>query len=503
MRREQTQGHVNPDTTGSTTSEAPPERRAGPQTAFAHAAVGMAETSLEGLFLHVNEAFCAMTGYTRDELLGTDFRRVTHPGDLPEQLARIERMLSGAIPGFVMDKRCVTKGGEVVHVQSGFALERDAAGTPQRIILLVQQVSDRRRAEAALRESELRFRLAFDHAPIGMALVAPDGRILKVNKPLCELLGYQEREMLNLTYQVITHPEDLDADNDLVRRVLKGELERYTMEKRYFHKRGHIVWILLHVSIVRDERDEPLYFVAQIKDITDVKRAEIERERLLAEVTTARARLQELSGRLVHVQEKERHTIARELHDEVGQMLTGLKLMLETGARPGATVDLTQAQALAEQLLERVRDLSLRLRPPMLDDLGLVPTLLWHFEHYRAQTGIEVQFHHRGVVARLPAETEITAFRLIQEALTNVARHAGVRDVTVELWSEEHRLRLRVEDQGRGFDPAALAGPSIGLTGMRERAALAGGVLTMESRPHGGTRVGAELPLTGEGVAAR
>jgi two-component system sensor histidine kinase UhpB len=360
---------------------------------------------------------------------------------------------------------------------------------------LENEERERRRTEEALRESEQRFRLAFDHAPIGMTLVAPDGRFLQVNRALCELLGYTEQELLDRTFQVITHPDDLDADLALVRQVLAGEIERYSMEKRYFHKQGHVVWILLHVSLVRDDGGEPLYFVSQIKDITEARRAEAERERLLAEVSSARQRLETLSRRLVTVQEEERRTIARELHDEVGQILAGLRLMMETSSRPGAVVDLAALEEVAARLLERVKDLSLDLRPPMLDDLGLVPTLLWHFQRYRAQTGIEVRFHHRGANRRFPPPTEISAFRIIQEALTNVARHAGAADVDVEVWADDPRLVLRVEDEGSGFDPEAPSGLSSGLTGMRERARLVGGTLTLETRLGAGTRIEAELPL--------
>jgi signal transduction histidine kinase len=217
----------------------------------------------------------------------------------------------------------------------------------------------------------------------------------------------------------------------------------------------------------------------------------------------ARWRLGELSRRLVKVQEDERRTIARELHDEVGQILTGLKLMLEAGSRPGATLDLALLRDLSGQLLERVRDLSLDLRPPMLDDLGLVPTLLWHFERYRAQTRIHVRFQHRGLSVRLPAEIEIAVFRIIQEALTNVARHAGVDEVSVELWLSNDRIVLHVEDEGRGFDPARLEGPANGLTGMRERASLAGGSWEISSRPGEGARLSAELPVVGGDGQAR
>ncbi len=217
-------------------------------------------------------------------------------------------------------------------------------------------------------------------------------------------------------------------------------------------------------------------------DVTERRRTEDERERrarqlageaaenarLLAEVTAARQRLETLSRRLVDLQEQERHAIARELHDEVGQILTGLNLMLETRRR-GAEIDLAAVKDLVGQLQERVRDLSLDLRPPMLDDLGLVAALLWHVERYRAQTGVHVRFQHRGLASRLPSGVEIAAYRIVQEALTNVARHAAVAVASVDLWAHRGVLELRVEDAGRGFDPAAVSGPSSGLTGMRER----------------------------------
>jgi hypothetical protein len=133
---------------------------------------------------------------------------------------------------------------------------------------------ERKRAEALLQESEERFRSAFENAAIGMALVATDGRWLRVNRSLCEIVGYCESELLATTFQAITHPDDLDTDLDYVRQMLNDEIRYYEMEKRYFHKQGHIVWILLSGSLVRDTQGKPLYFIAQIQDITKRKRAE-------------------------------------------------------------------------------------------------------------------------------------------------------------------------------------------------------------------------------------
>jgi len=153
---------------------------------------------------------------------------------------------------------------------------------------------------------------------------------------------------------------------------------------------------------------------------------------------------------------------------------------------------------MVNELMALVRDLSLDLRPAMLDDLGLLPTLLWHFDRYTAQTDVGVTFKHIGLEGRRFApEVETAAYRIVQEALTNVARHAGVSEVAVRLWADQETLGVQIEDRGTGFDPEAAlaAGDTTGLAGMRERAVLLGGQLTVESASGAGTCVRAELPL--------
>jgi PAS domain S-box-containing protein len=255
---------------------------------------------------------------------------------------------------------------------------------------------------------------------------------------------------------------------------------------------------LIHLA-GRSERDFGDDDEAMMVQLAHLATQAVENSRLLEEVRAGQARLEALSRRLVGLQEEERRTIARDLHDQAGQILVGLKFALETVERRGAISDLTQLKDVAIQLLERVTDLSLNLRPPMLDDLGLIPTLLWHFERYRVQTRIHVQFHHSGNIGRLPPDVEITAFRVIQEGLTNVARHAGVEEVAVELNLVQGRLKLRVEDGGRGFDVARLVRTTSGLAGMKERMFLSGGTLSIDSRTRMGTRLEAELPVAGEG----
>jgi PAS domain S-box-containing protein len=217
----------------------------------------------------------------------------------------------------------------------------------------------------------------------------------------------------------------------------------------------------------------------------------IEKAQLFEEVHHNRERLQALSQRLLEVQETERRAIARELHDEIGQVLTGLKLTLGM-----STHDLSYAQTLANDLIVRVRDLSLALRPAMLDDLGLLPALLWLFERYSAQTSVQVSCKHVGLEGRrFGAAVETAAFRIVQEALTNVARHARVPSVMVRLWSDPNRLGVQIEDSGIGFDPQAASAASSGLSGMHERASTLGGRLTIDSAPGLGTRIMVEWPL--------
>jgi GAF domain-containing protein len=216
---------------------------------------------------------------------------------------------------------------------------------------------------------------------------------------------------------------------------------------------------------------------------------------------TLYSRLQGLSGRLMEVQEAERRHLARELHDEIGQLLTGLRLTLDVPEPPSPALGerLGQAQALVQELLERIRALSLDLRPSILDDLGVLPALLDNIERYMSQTKIRVHLEHSGLDRRFAPETETGVYRIVQEALTNVARHGQVDEVTVRLWATDDVLGVQVEDHGAGFDPDAVLGTgrSGGLAGLRERAALLNGHLTVETHPGRGVRLTAEVPLNG------
>jgi signal transduction histidine kinase len=209
---------------------------------------------------------------------------------------------------------------------------------------------------------------------------------------------------------------------------------------------------------------------------------------------------------LVQVQEEERRTIARELHDEIGQSLTVLKLLLDRAKRvspENIESIVIEAETLINGLMEQVRNLSLDLRPGMLDDLGLLPTLLWYFDNYTVKTQIKVNFKHSGLQVSFSPETRIAAFRIVQEALNNVARHAGVTGVDVTAWLTQNTLWISITDKGCGFDTnEILPGTPGGLFGMLERARSLRGELTIDAAPGAGTTITARLPL-GDRAAGR
>ncbi len=224
-----------------------------------------------------------MLGYEVEEIENSyqSWARLLHPEDEPAVKEALSAYLEGKLAVYEVEFRMRSKSGEWKWIlERGKVFERDAAGAPVRMTGTHRDITARKKAEQALSESEVRFRNSFDCAAIGMALVGLDGRWLKVNQALCEIVGYSEEELLATTFQAITPPDDLDADLNCMRQVLSGKMRYYHMEKRYLHKQGRVVWIFLSCSLVRDEGGNPLYFIAQIQDISARKQAELELRRV-------------------------------------------------------------------------------------------------------------------------------------------------------------------------------------------------------------------------------
>ncbi|WP_392408366.1 PAS domain S-box protein [Chlorogloeopsis fritschii PCC 9212] len=210
-------------------------------------------------------------GFSQQEALGANIHALLQT-QFPQPLADIERELfrQGYWEG---ELKQIKRDRSPMIVASRWALQRDEEGKPIAILEINTDITEYKLTQESLRESEERFHGAFEHAAIGMALVSLDGSWLQVNRSLCEIVGYSEQELLTMTFQAITHPDDLETDLGYMSQILAGEIRSYQLEKRYFHKCGQVVWILLSVSLVRDAHGQPKYFVVQIQDITERKRA--------------------------------------------------------------------------------------------------------------------------------------------------------------------------------------------------------------------------------------
>ncbi len=359
--------------------------------------------------------------------------------------------------------------------------------------ILLAEVGERRRAEDALRKSENMLRGIFEYAPDPIVVIDRRGCIERVNAQVEPTFGYKNDELLGRPVEILLperfrrrhtkHRMGFLADPHL--RPMGAGLELFGRRKD-----GGEFPVEIMLSPV--DAAGGSIVIAVIRDITRRKR----KDEALRESAD---RLKILSRRLIEVQEAERRSLALELHDEVGQILTGLKLTLEMSARqPPSEVRATiaQAQTLVNELMARARKMSLDLRPATLDHLGLLSALLWHIKQYGVRTQVHVEFKHSGLEGRrFPPEIEIAAYRIVQEALTNVARHAETHEATVRVWADGHGLGLQIEDKGKGFDTetALAADNTSGLAGMRERAHLLGGSFLIESSPGAGTRLTAEF----------
>jgi PAS domain S-box-containing protein len=355
---------------------------------------------------------------------------------------------------------------------------------------LRKEIAEHKEVEDDLRTQKEILQTIFDHIPVLILFLDVDGRLKLVNRAWERTLGWSLEEIqtqnLDILAELYPDPQERQRVLDFI-AAATGEWADFKIRVRD----GRLLdtsWANIRLA------DGTAIGIGQ--DITARKHAEAERARLFAQ-------LQLLSRQLLQVHEAERRALARELHDEIGQQLTGLGLLLTTSIQrlpPDiAQASLVEAQARVRELIAQVQNLALNLRPAMLDDFGLVPSLIWLFDRYTLQTTIAVRFEIHGLEEqRFASEVETAAFRITQEALTNAARYAGVAEAIVRLWTDADTLWLVIADQGRGFDPQTIDPyASSGLAGMQERTALLGGQLTIESAVGTGTRIATALPLHG------
>ena len=372
-------------------------------------------------------------------------------------------------------------------------------------ILLAKQaleadITERKQVEESLQSSEKRFRVLYDDNPSMLFTVDEDGKVLSVNQFGINQLGYSKDQLVGKSMINLFHEEDKPLAQEYLKQCFAEPDKVHNWELRKIRQGGTVFYVRETVRVVGDFDCKPTALI-MCEDITERKQAE-------KMVLKSRERLRNLATRLHAVREEERMSIAREIHDELGQTLTGLRIdlawILEQGPkRNKALIERARASLLlVDETLETVRRISHELRPAMLDDLGLEAAIEWQIEEFSNRTSCDYKFNLKTEDIGIDDVRDTVVFRILQEALTNAARHAKANQVNVSLSSADGRLVLEVADNGCGITKAALeSNNSIGLIGMWERAGSLGGKVDIKRDTQGGTKVKLDLPLKSASIA--
>lgn len=458
----------------------------------------------------VNRAYLDYLGLGRQtDVRGYEWSAYVHPDDREAYLAgyrtAVERR--GA---FEAEFRFLRHDGVYRWMRSVAVPRITTAGEYLGYTGCTFDVHEPRLAGLAVRAGEERLRLIVESATdYAIFTLAPDGTVTSWNPGAADLFLYHSDEIIGQPADVLFTPEDRAAGAPAQEIETARATGRASDERWHLRKDGTRFYASGVLSLLRDGGG----FVKVARDLTDRKLAEEQLERRVVERTAELAaavdaletemdRRRELARRLVTTQEDERRRVARDLHDTLGQLQAGLGMAVAAARRAplSAAADerLAEVQRLLDELTRETHSLAVRLRPTALDDLGLEPALRQLVSDWFAQTGLNVDFQPTGLTRdRLPVEMETAIYRMVQEALTNVTRHASATRVGVAVVRTDGEVTATVEDDGVGFDPAAAAAGRLGLVGMRERVELAGGTLELESESGTGTTVLARFPLTG------
>jgi PAS domain S-box-containing protein len=246
------------------------------RTVFETTPLGLALIRPDYKLAMVNPALCRISGYSEAELMNLNPLDVTHPDDMDKSKDLAQRLFKGEIPSYQIEKRYVTKSGETIWGNMTATILRDPEGHWLLGLGILEDITERRRAQEALRMSEERFRSVFEQGPIGLTLMGRDCRLTKVNAAFCEMLGYSEAELTTMTPMDFSLPEDRESTSERIHRLFTEQVPLRKVEKRYVKKNGEIIWGSLHASLIHDQEGKPLYAMGMIEDITERKRAEEE-----------------------------------------------------------------------------------------------------------------------------------------------------------------------------------------------------------------------------------
>lgn len=437
---------------------------------------------LRGAILRANKAMRDQFEPLHGDLEGLDYRLCYCGTPTPETESLFAAVLSRGVPVVLETEFPALEGSYLV---ASYPL-RDGEGEQWGAISAVRDITERKRTQAALKDAEEKYRGIFENAIEGIFQSTPDGRFISANPALARMFGYDSAEQLISDRKNIERDHYVDPER---RKIFKKLIEENGVvrgfELQAFRKDGSSIWTAENVQAVWDESGTLLYYEGIVEDVT--RRKEIEKERL------------ELQRQLVRAQEDEQRRISRELHDQMGQslaaLLLGLKSLKDAVPSEPTRLQIQGLQDITSQIADELHSLVRELRPIALDDWGLYTALSNYIGEWSQRSNIAVDFHSNGLVdGRLESQLESTIYRIVQEALNNVMKHARAQSVSVILENRASKVSVIVEDDGIGFDVEELMktparNRRFGLLGMQERVMLVGGTLNIESTPGVGTTV--------------
>jgi PAS domain S-box-containing protein len=423
--------------------------------------------------------------------------RGVHPDDLPRAEAESKQAIDGARP-FDTAFRVVWPNGEARDIRAFARVVVDERGSPIRMIGINYDITDRIRVEESLRKSEAHYRALVENTPDIIARFDRDCRYMFINSAVAQVSSIKPEDFVGKAPREVGFSDEQASFREgVVRRVFETQMPFETeFEFEGADGRRTFEW---RVYPEFDETGSVQTALSINRDITDRRNAEVE-------VRQSREQLRALSSHLQVVREEERTHIAREVHDELGQALTALKIDLYSLQRDLAREAPSEANRLADKIksmsslidttIHAVRRIATELRPGILDDLGLVAAIEWQANDFQSRTGINCEVASAVEYVELDRDRSTAAFRILQETLTNVARHASASRVGIELKQDDKNLVMEVTDNGKGITASDISGSkSLGLLGMCERAQLLGGDLMISGGVGEGTRVTVSIPL--------
>lgn len=438
----------------------------------------VAITDHKGVILYVNEQFCSISQYTANELIGRDHRMINSGYHSQEFMSDLWRTISS---GKVWrgELRNKAKDGSYYWVDTTIVPFMNEKNKPYQYLAIRQDVTDHKRVVEELQTSikELSdLKLALDESSI-VAITNSKGKITYVNDQFCQISKFSKQELLGKDHRIInSNYHSKTFFQNLWEKISNGQV--WKGELRNKAKDGTIYWVDTTIVPFMNEEGIPYQYLAIRYEITERKRVEEELQRMMT--------------RIIDVQEEERKVLSRNLHDGIGQNLYS---HLITISRLQAEIDhplLQQMHDETSNLIKDVREISWELRPSVLDDLGLLPAIRSYLVRYAEFYEIDVEFEC-GLLTRLDSNAELTIYRIIQEALTNIRKYAYVDKAKVIMREEANHIRVLIEDNGQGFDHKSNSS-GVGIFSMEERAKSAGGLLEIYSAPMKGTKIVLELP---------